>query len=141
MSISENQNKDQHALKKAILEVYANISEAFAKLDIDSALSFFADHEDMVKISNGLFLQGKEQLAKSWHQRLGGQSSLRIRLENVEVHRIDDTHAWSTADEYISMGEQNHKAIVSNIFILENSEWKILLDHTTYVQSEIVESE
>ena len=137
MSIPANHHDDQHALKIAIQEVYANISDAFAKLDIDSALSFFSDHEDMVKISNGSLFQGKGQLAQNWYQRLAGASSLRIRIENVKVHGIDDKHVWATADEYISIGDQDHKAVVSNIFVLENSEWKILLDHTTYVQSDI----
>lgn len=136
MSIPANHNDDQYALKMAIQEVCANISDAFAKLDIDAALSFFSDREDMVKISNGSLFQGKGQLAQSWYQRLSGASSLRIRIENLKVHRIDDKHAWATADEYISIGDQDHKAVVSNIFVLENSEWKILLDHTTYVQTD-----
>lgn len=141
MSISTNHNNNQLALKTAIKEVYANICSAFAEQDIDSALSFFADREDMVKISNGLLFQGKKHLARNWHERFDGESGLCIRIENVEVHRIDDKHAWATADEYISLGEQNHKAIVSNIFILDSSGWKILLDHTTYIQPEIAGSE
>ena len=136
MSIPTNHNDDQLALTIAIQEVYANISYAFTKLDIDSALGFFSDHQDMVKISNGHLFQGKGQLAQNWYQRLAGASSLRIRIENVKVHRIDDQHVWATADEYISMGDQDHKAVVSNIFVLENSGWKILLDHTTYVQTD-----
>ncbi len=52
----------------------------------------------------------------------------------MEVHRIDDNHAWSTADEYISVDGQERQAIVSNIFVLHDSGWKILLDHTSYIE-------
>ena len=131
MSIPVN----HHATRASIEEVYNNICKAFAELDIDAALSFFADHEDMVKISHGHLLRGKEQLAEHWQQRFDKESALRIRIINVEIHEIDDKHVWATADEYISIDEQNHRATVSNIFVLVNSEWKILLDHTTYVES------
>ena len=135
MSIPVNHTDDHHAIRTSIEEVYNNICKAFAELDIDAALSFFADHEDMVKISNGHLLRGKEQLAEHWQQRFDKENTLRIRIDNVEVHEIDDKHVWATADEYISIGEQSHRAIVSNIFVLVNSGWKILLDHTTYVES------
>jgi hypothetical protein len=79
---------NHQAIKTSIHAVFNGISQAFANLDIEAALDYFADHEDMLKVSNGLVLRGGE------HQ----------------------------------------KAVVTNIFILEDSRWKILLDHTTYVQ-------
>ena len=55
-------------------------------------------------------------------------------MENVEVRRIDERHAWATADEYISVDGQERRAIVSNIFVLQDKGWKILLDHTSYIE-------
>ena len=141
MSTSAYHNENQFGLETAIKEVYNDICKAFAGIDIESALSSFSDREEMAKISNGVLFVGKEQLAENWHQRLGNESALRIRLENIAIHKIDDKHAWATADEYISIGDQDHKAIVSNVFVLEDSGWKILLDHTTYVPPDIKESE
>ena len=97
-------------------------------------LEHFAD-EGMVKISQGQLLNGKEELAENWQQRIGGVGELRIRIENVEIRRVDDRHAWTTADEYISVDGQERLAIVSNIFVLQNSGWKILLDHTSYIET------
>ena len=124
--------RDPHLLKAEILTVYSAICDAFADLDFDAVLEYFAD-QGMVKISQGQLIRGKKDLAENWRQRVGNVAELRIRMENVEVHRIDDNHAWATADEYISVDGQERRAIVSNIFVLQGSGWKILLDHTSYV--------
>ena len=122
-------------LEAAIKQVYSDICQAFAELDFDTVLEYFAD-EGMVKISQGRLLRGKRELAQSWRQRLAGVAELRIRMENVRVQEVDGHHAWSTADEYISVNGEERQAIVSNIFVLQESGWKILLDHTTYVEQE-----
>lgn len=118
-------------LKTEIEKVYSDICKAFSRLNFDLVLEHFAD-EGLVKISQGTMLRGKKQLAENWRQRIGDVTELRIRIENVEVHRIDDGHAWATADEYISIDGQQLNAVVSNIFVLQDSGWKILLDHTSY---------
>jgi uncharacterized protein (TIGR02246 family) len=127
--------RDHQALKTEIEKVYSEICEAFSRLDFDAVLDHFAD-EGMVKISQGVVLRGKQQLAENWRQRIGDVKQLRIRIENIEVHGIDDRHAWTTADETISIDGQRLEAVVSNIFVLLDSGWKILLDHTSYVQTE-----
>lgn len=121
-------------IKEQIENVYAEICRSFSKLDLESVLDYFSEQKDMVKISNGKLLRGREELSQYWHKRLDGVNSLRISIENVEVHIIDENNVWTTADESIVMGDHPQKAIVSNIFILTNDGWKILLDHTTYVQ-------
>ena len=127
---------DNHAqLETEIKELFAGICQAFGRLDIDAALSYFADDADMVKISNGQIMRGKNQLSDYWRKRLGNMHNLGITMENVEIHVIDDQHAWSTADEYIASDGHTQKAIVSNILIKTPRGWKILLDHTTYLQS------
>lgn len=135
MNIPDNDVLGERALKSALSRVYDDVCKAFETMDIEAALSSFADGRDMVKISNGEMLRGKSALAESWRRRLGGERRVRIRIDNLEVHRIDERHAWATADEYISIGAEHHRAIVSNIFVRVGAEWKILLDHTTYVQS------
>lgn len=132
LSTSVKHSKDEHHLISDIQEIYDKICQAFSNQDIDAALSYFADN-NMVKISNGHVLHGKEQLAKHWNQRFGQGNALKITIDNVEVHGIDDKHVWSTADEDISIDGQSQKAVVSNIFILTSLGWKILLDHTTYL--------
>ena len=119
-------------LKDEILQVYTGICAAFTTMDYDAVLEYFAD-DGMVKISQGQLSRGKRELAENWRQRLAGVGELRIRMESVEVRRIDERHAWATADEYISVDGQERQAIVSNIFVLQVSGWKILLDHTSYV--------
>lgn len=120
-------------LKDEILQVYAGICDAFTTMDYDAVLEYFAD-DGMVKISQGQVLRGKQELADNWRERLAGIKELRIMMENVEVRRIDERHAWATADEYISVDGQEHQAIVSNIFVLQDTGWKILLDHTSYIE-------
>jgi uncharacterized protein (TIGR02246 family) len=126
------QHNDNRALRIGIMAVYDDICEAFAELDFEAVLEHFAD-EGMVKISQGQVCRGKAELAANWRQRIGDAASLQIRMENVEVRRIDDSHAWATADEYISVDGDERRALVSNIFVLQESGWKILLDHTSYV--------
>lgn len=133
--MTARQQDATRALRTGIIAVYDDICEAFALLDFDAVLEHFAD-EGMVKISQGQVTRGKKELAENWRQRIGGAGELRIRIEDVEVHRIDDTHVWATAGEYISVDGDERKAIVSNIFVLQDTGWKILLDHTSYLQPE-----
>jgi uncharacterized protein (TIGR02246 family) len=133
--MADYHEKNSQALDDEILGVYQDICSAFAKLDYDTVLEHFAD-EGMVKISQGQVLRGKEELAENWRQRIGDTVKLRIRIENVEVRRIDDRYVWATADEYISVDGQERRAIVSNIFVLQDSGWKILLDHTSYIETD-----
>lgn len=121
-------------LRIEILAVYDDICAAFADLDFEAVLEHFAD-EATVKISQGKVLRGKRALADNWRQRIGDVGELRIRIENAEIHRIDDKHAWAVADEHISVDGEERKAVVSNIFLLQDTGWKILLDHTTYCHS------
>jgi hypothetical protein len=120
-------------VKVEIENIYERICNSFAELDLDSVLGYFSDSDDMVKISNGTALRGKKELSEYWHKRLDDVDNLRISIENVEVHIIDENNVWTTADEHIIKGTDSQKAIVSNIFILTAEGWKILLDHTTYL--------
>jgi uncharacterized protein (TIGR02246 family) len=130
--VNSQQDNDHRALRIEIMAVYDDICEAFAELDFEAVLEHFAD-EGMVKISQGQVSRGKSELAANWRQRIGGATGLQIRMENVEVRRIDEKHAWATADEYIGVDGDERRAIVSNIFVRQESGWKILLDHTSYV--------
>jgi ketosteroid isomerase-like protein len=131
-----NWRQDQEECNMSTAEittVYENISRALSRLDLEAALSYFADSEDMVKISNGHVLRGKQELADYWQGRLGAVRELKVTIENVEIHALGDHHLWATADETISVEGNAQKAIVSNIFIHTGQGWKILLDHTTYL--------
>ena len=136
MENSKHQNDPNIKFEDEIKEIFKKICQSFAESDINQALSFFADDSNMVKISNGHVLRGKKQLSEYWYQHIDANSGLRISIDNVEIHKIDEKHAWATAEEYISFGEQSYKAIVSNIFVMTNSGWKILLDHTTSIKPE-----
>ncbi|MCB0275087.1 MAG: DUF3225 domain-containing protein [Calditrichaeota bacterium] len=127
-------NKSQ--LTQEILETYDKICDAFSRLDIDVVLRYFSDSPEMTKISRGQKLRGKKELAEYWGRRLGQASDLRITIENVEVFPIDAGHVWATADESVAIAGQVQKAVVSNIFVRSGAGWKILLDHTTYLNSD-----
>lgn len=120
-------------VREQIINVYTGICRSFVNLDLDSVLGYFSDRADMVKISNGIVLRGKKELSEYWHKRLDEVKNLHISIENVEVHIIDDNNVWTTADEYIILGENSQKAVVSNIFMMTSGGWKIIFDHTTYI--------
>lgn len=136
MENSKGQNSPEVKFEDEIKKIYKKICQALSDSDINLSLSFFADDSNMVKISNGNLLRGKKQLSEYWNLHIDDNSGLRISIDNVEIHRINEKYAWATAEEYISFEEQNYKAIVSNIFVLTNSGWKILLDHTTSIKPE-----
>lgn len=131
-----SQNSHDGKVENEITEIFEKICRAFGKLDIDLALSYFADSENMVKISNGHVLRGKKQLSEYWNQNLAAAKAIGISIYNVEVFRIDEKHVWTTAEEHISLDEQHYRAIVTNIFVSTSSGWKILMDHTTTVKPE-----
>jgi len=133
MSNDEKDRSEQTQLDAEIMAVNQAVSQALGRLDLEAALSYFADGQDMIKISNGHVMRGKEQLRDYWQGRLGRVKSLRVVLENVEIHALDEHHAWMTADEFISADGNTQKAIVSSIFVRTGPGWKILLDHTTYL--------
>ena len=123
-------------LEVEIKEIYNCICQAFSILDFDAVLNHFSDSKNMVKISNGNILRGKKQLAAYWNQSIDSEDDLRISIENVEVHTMGEKYVWTTADENILVRGQTYKAAVSNIFVRSAHGWKILLDHTTYIQPE-----
>ena len=129
-----NRNRPSENRKREIKAVFEKICQAFAASDLDSALSYFADHDEMIKISNGHVLRGKKELSGYWREHLENQEGPRISIDHIEMHEIDKTHVWTTAEESIVFGEQRIHAVVSNIFVLTDHGWKILLDHTSPIQ-------
>jgi hypothetical protein len=113
------------------LEFQVNI--AFVFLILRPAGCSLPDRGQRLPLHTGKNKDRKEELSAYWGRRIGNVRNLQISIENIEIHLIDDRHAWTTARETISMEGEVRQAIVSNIFLLENSQWKILLDHTTYL--------
>ena len=122
-------------IQEEIESVFDNICQAFAASDIDLVLRYFADDKCLVKVSNGHVLRGKKELAAYWRQHIPGDGGPKITVANIEVNPIDARHVWTIADESISIGNRSYRAIVTNLFVLEDTGWKILLDHTTPVES------
>ncbi|MCP3923551.1 MAG: nuclear transport factor 2 family protein [Desulfobacterales bacterium] len=112
--------------------VYSKISKAFGEKNIDLVLSFFSDSKDMIKISHGVVLRGKNELAK-YYEKLKNVEEINISIENIVINEIDENHIWSTADEYITINGDQKKAVVSNIFVKLDTGWVILHDHTTHL--------
>ena len=127
--------EDKNQMYNEIKNVYDKISAAFGIQDIKTVLSYFSDSSEMVKVSNGIIIRGKKELSDYFHRRIGQLERLSIRIENIQLNIIDETHLWTVADEFVTYSGQTHKAVVSNIFIKTKDGWKILLDHTTYLES------
>jgi hypothetical protein len=70
-----------------------------------------------------------------WTKKIEELKGVTITIELGSLHRIKDDCLWTVADEYITTHGAQIKAVVSNIFIREDNQWKILLDHTTYINS------
>ena len=130
------QNQKILKMENEIKEIFSKICHAFATSDIDSALSYFSDSKNMVKVSNGHVLRGKKQLSEYWYKNISTSKKLKISIDNIKINKIDEKHVWTIAEEYISLGNINYKAIVTNIFVSTNSGWKILLDHTTPISQD-----
>lgn len=127
--------EDKNQMYNEIKNVYDKISAAFGIQDIKTVLSYFSDSNEMVKVSNGIIIRGKKELSDYFHRRIGQLEELSIRIENIQLNIIDETHLWTVADEFVTYSGKTHKAVVSNIFIKTKGGWKILLDHTTYLES------
>lgn len=130
--VSSDESKKE--IFREIKSVYNEISAAFGKSDIGQVLSFFTDNEEMVKISNGIVSRGKKELSEYFNKRIDQLKDLSIIIDNIQLHIIDENHVWTFANEFINYNGEKHKAIVSNIFIKTQNGWKILLDHTTYLE-------
>jgi ketosteroid isomerase-like protein len=134
-------NKQNHKIlqmENQIKEIFSNVCQALNASDIDLALSYFSDSKNMIKVSNGHVLRGKKELSEYWHKNISTSKIIRISIDNVEINKIDEKRVWTIAEEYISLGENNYKAIVTNIFVSTDSGWKILLDHTTPIMQDEV---
>jgi ketosteroid isomerase-like protein len=127
--------EDKNQMYSEIKNVYDKISAAFGIKDLETVLSYFSDSSEMAKVSSGIIIRGKKELSDYFHKRIGQLEGLSIRIENIQLNIIDETHLWTVADEFVTYSGKTHKAVVSNIFIKTKEGWKILLDHTTYLES------
>jgi len=130
-----NPTFDEKTIKEAIEKVFNAICDAFGRSDVVGAADHFSNRPDMVKISNGHVLKGKEQMLAYWTQKIEEFKGVTIAIGLKELNRIKEDCFWTVADEKISAHGAQIKAVVSNIFIREDNRWKILLDHTTYINS------
>lgn len=126
---------DETEIRAAIEKVFNTICDAFGRSDLAGAADHFSNRPDMIKISNGHVLKSKEQMLAHWTKKLEELKGVTITIELSSLHRIKDDCLWTVADETISAYGAQIKAVVSNIFIREDNQWKILLDHTTYINS------
>ena len=130
-----NPTFDEKTIKEAIEKVFNAICDAFGRSDLAGAADHFSNRPDMIKISNGQILKSKEQMLAYWTKKIEEFKGVTIAIELKELHRIKEDCLWTVADEYITAHGTQIKAVVSNIFIREDNQWKILLDHTTYINS------
>lgn len=136
MDIKDNDSIfDETEIRATIEKVFNAICDAFGRSDVVGAADHFSNHPNMIKISNGQVLKGKEQILDYWTKKIEEFKGVTIGIKLNELHRIKDDYLWTVADEYITTHGAQIKAVVSNIFIREDNRWKILLDHTTYVNS------
>jgi ketosteroid isomerase-like protein len=132
---STHSSFDETEIRATIEKVFNAICDAFGRSDLISAADYFSNGPDMVKISNGHVLKGKEQMLAYWTKKIEELKGITITIELSSLQQIKEDCLWTIADEYISAPGAQMKAVVSNIFIREDSRWKILLDHTTYINS------
>lgn len=130
-----NPTFDEKTIKETIEKVFNAICDAFGRSDLIGAADHFSNRPDMVKISNGHVLKGKEQMLAYWTKKIEELKGITITIELGSLQQIKEDCLWTIADETISAPGAQMKAVVSNIFIREDNRWKILLDHTTYVNS------
>jgi hypothetical protein len=120
-------------IKRQITAVYEGVCRAFECGDLAGAAGFFSDSSEMVKISNGKLLKGKAEMLAYWQERVAAMQGVSVSIAHLEIHPINENTLWATADETISSKDEKMAAVVSNLFVLEEGVWKILLDHTTYL--------
>ncbi|HWR56275.1 MAG TPA: nuclear transport factor 2 family protein [Negativicutes bacterium] len=120
-------------LKETIERLFNSVCEAFARSDAAGAAIYFSDRPEMLKISNGNVLNGKEQMIAYWEKKIKDLNGMAITIHINALHRINDDYLWMVADEYISSPNSQTKAVFTNLLIWEDNQWKILLDHTTYL--------
>ncbi len=80
-------------IQNEIEEVYRQISKAFGEKNIDLVLSYFSNNKDMVKISHGVVLRGKDELAK-YYEKLKDVEEINISVENIVINVIDENHIF-----------------------------------------------
>lgn len=120
-------------LKETIERLFNSVCEAFARSDAAGAAIYFSNRPEMLKISNGNVLNGKEQMIAYWEKKIKDLNGMTITIHINALHRINDDYLWMVADEYISSPNSQTKAVFTNLLIWEDNQWKILLDHTTYL--------
>ncbi|RPI72034.1 MAG: nuclear transport factor 2 family protein, partial [Desulfobacteraceae bacterium] len=91
MDIKDNDSIfDETEIKATIEKVFNAICNAFGRSDVTGAADYFSNSPDMVKISNGQVLKGKEQMLAYWTKMIEEFKGVTIAIDFKELHRIKE---------------------------------------------------
>lgn len=120
---------NESSIETEIMNTIRQMETVFNEGRFVEVADFYTDNAQM--IGNQEHVKGKEDLKKSWSQF---QGDLRWDLENISIEQISDSiviqNGYSNIYYFDKEGnEQNSRNLFSLVWIKQNSEWKIMLDH------------
>jgi ketosteroid isomerase-like protein len=112
-----------------VLAANQRFYDAHEARDIDAMRAVWEHSDRVICVHPGWpILRTWPVVEQSWMRILGGPGRNQFILTNESVH-VDGGLAWVTLDENLVAGEASGTIAATNLFVLVEDEWKLVLHH------------
>jgi ketosteroid isomerase-like protein len=123
------------AIRKAVLETNAKMTQAANDLDVDKFFSYILDTDKGLIIQNGTIFKSRLEAMEAVKRGFAGLSKIDRRFDNPQVTVVSPEAALLVADGTVSATLTDGRAIdagrfaVSVVFVKKDGQWKVLHGH------------
>lgn len=103
--------------------------DAHERRDLEAMRAVWEHSDRVICVHPGWpILRTWGHVEQSWMRILDGPGRNQFILTNESVH-VDGSVAWVTLDENLVAGEASGTIAATNMFVLANGAWKLILHH------------
>ena len=124
----------EDAVKKAVLETNAKMTQAANSMDIDAFFTYIADTDKCVIIQNGTVFKTRQEAIQAVKRGYEGVAKVDRRFDSPQVTVISPDVALLASGGSVSATLTNGSSMdvrfaVSMIFVHREGQWKVLHGH------------
>jgi len=124
----------EEAIKKAVLETNAKMTQAANSLDVDAFFTYIVDTDKCVIVQNGTVFKTRQEAMQAVKRGFMGLAKVDRRFDNPQVTVISPEVALLASEGTVSATLTDGHTLdarfaVSLIFVHRDGQWKVLHGH------------